>query len=92
VTVALQEFDAILRQVRALDSDASDEAVELRRAIRFLGLSEGRLVEDRRMLEPLHDDMCVVYGPNDENTVEIAEALARIRLTLGGTQREAPEA
>ncbi|MFF7881767.1 hypothetical protein ACH40F_16460 [Streptomyces sp. NPDC020794] len=54
MTVALQEFDAILRQVRALDSDASDEAVELRRVIRFLGLSEGRLVEARRMLEPLH--------------------------------------
>ncbi|MGW1808136.1 hypothetical protein [Streptomyces sp. NPDC002078] len=44
------------------------------------------------MLEPLHDDMCVVYGPDDEETVEIAEALARIRLTLDDTHREAPEA
>ncbi|MET7913203.1 hypothetical protein ACFYS7_01700 [Streptomyces avermitilis] len=43
------------------------------------------------MLEPLHDDMCVVYGPDDEDTVEIAEALARIPLTLDDTRREAPE-
>ncbi|MGI5513465.1 hypothetical protein [Streptomyces sp. CA-106131] len=91
VTVALQEFEAVLRQMRAVDNDASDEAIELRRAIGFLELSEGRLVEARRMLEPLHDDMCVVYGPDDEDTVEIAEALARIHLTLGGTHREAPE-
>ncbi|MGW2698326.1 hypothetical protein [Streptomyces sp. NPDC001296] len=43
------------------------------------------------MLEPLHDNMCVVYGPDDEDTVEIAETLTRIRLTLDGTHREAPE-
>ncbi|MER6062356.1 hypothetical protein [Streptomyces sp. NPDC001792] len=55
-----------------MDSDASDEAIELRRAIGFLELSEGRLVEARRTLEPLHDDMCVVYGPDDEDTAEIA--------------------
>ncbi|WP_406729476.1 serine/threonine-protein kinase [Streptomyces sp. GD-15H] len=91
VTVALREFEAVLSQVRAVDSDACDEAIELRRAIGFLELSEGRLVEARRMLEPLHDDMCVVYGPDDEDTVEIAEALARIRLTADDTHREAPE-
>ena len=44
------------------------------------------------MLEPLHDDMCVVYGPDNEDTVEIAEALARFRLTLDATHRKAPEA
>ncbi|WP_328982441.1 hypothetical protein OG258_43260 [Streptomyces mirabilis] len=92
MTVALHEFEAVLRQVRAVDSDASDEAIELRRAIGFLELSEGRLVEAHRTLEPLHDDMCVVYGPDDEDTTEIAEALTRIRLALGGTHLEAPEA
>ncbi|MGW2938806.1 hypothetical protein ACWDA7_45280 [Streptomyces sp. NPDC001156] len=75
-----------------MDSDACDEAIELRRAIGFLELSKGRLVEVRRMLEPLHDDMCVVYGPDDEETVEIAEALARIRPTQDDTHGEAPEA
>ncbi|MGW9029360.1 hypothetical protein ACWGQ5_35605 [Streptomyces sp. NPDC055722] len=75
-----------------MGSVACDEAIELRRAIEFPELSEGRLVEARRMLEPLHDDMCVVYSSDDEDTVAIAEALARIRLTLDGTHREAPEA
>ncbi|MFF7898283.1 hypothetical protein ACIP4X_04695 [Streptomyces sp. NPDC088817] len=59
MTVALQGFEAVLRRVRAVDSDACDEAIELRRAIGFLELSEGRLVEARRMLQPLHADMCV---------------------------------
>ncbi|MFF2205262.1 hypothetical protein [Streptomyces sp. NPDC058145] len=49
-------------------------------------------VESRRMLEPLHADMCVVYGPDDEDAAAIVEALARIRLTLNRTHREAPEA
>ncbi|MER6151340.1 hypothetical protein [Streptomyces hirsutus] len=92
MTVALQEFEAVLRQVRAVDSDACDEAIELRRAIGFLELSAGRLVEARRILESLHADMCVVYGPDDEDTVEIAEALTRIRLALYGAHREEPEA
>ncbi len=43
------------------------------------------------MLEPLHADMCVVYGPDDEETLEIAEGLTRIRITLDGTRRAAPE-
>ncbi|MFJ4734591.1 hypothetical protein ACIP6V_20320 [Streptomyces sp. NPDC088770] len=91
MTVALQGFEAFLRQVRAVDSDACDEAIELRRAIGFLELSEGRLVEARRMLQSLHADMCVVCGPDDEDTVEIADALAWIRLTLDGAHRETPE-
>ncbi|MFI1764188.1 hypothetical protein ACH41H_19365 [Streptomyces sp. NPDC020800] len=43
-------------------------------------------------LNPLRTDMCVVHGLTDEDTVEIAEALARIRITLDGTHREAPGA
>ncbi|MCZ0988705.1 hypothetical protein [Streptomyces diastatochromogenes] len=43
-------------------------------------------------LEPLRTDTCVVHGLADEDTVEIAEALARIRITLDGTHREAPGA
>ncbi|MFB7456162.1 hypothetical protein [Streptomyces sp. NPDC056188] len=33
----------------------------------------------------------VVCGPDDEDTVEIADALARIRLTVDGAHRETPE-
>ncbi|MFD9285730.1 hypothetical protein ACFWD7_52700 [Streptomyces mirabilis] len=91
VTVAQVKFEAVLRQVKAMDSDARDEAVELRRTIGFLELSQERLDEAQRILEPLHDDMCVVYGTDDEDMVEIAEALARIRLTLNGAHRGTPE-
>ncbi|MEU4122717.1 serine/threonine-protein kinase [Streptomyces virginiae] len=78
VTVALRQFEAILGQVRSIESDASDDAIDLRRSIGFLLLAESRLTEARSMLEPLHADMCVVYGPDDADTKEIAEALARI--------------
>lgn len=91
VTVAQVKFEAVLRQVKAMDSDARDEAVELRRTIGFLELSQERLDEAQRILEPLHDDMCVVYGTGDDDMVEIAEALARIRLTLNGAHRGTPE-
>jgi hypothetical protein len=40
--------------------------------------------EARQVLEPLHQDMCMVFGPDDEMTAEIAEALAVIRLGLDG--------
>ncbi|MET9469008.1 hypothetical protein ABZY44_30275 [Streptomyces sp. NPDC006544] len=35
-------------------------------------------------IEPLHEDLCVVCGPDDEMTAGIAEALALIRLSLDG--------
>ncbi len=82
VTVALQQFQTILGQVRAIESDASDEAIDLRRSIGFLLLAESRLTEARAMLEPLHADMCVVYGPDDDETREIADALIRINYGL----------
>ncbi|MCZ2525377.1 serine/threonine-protein kinase [Streptomyces sp. HB2AG] len=90
VTVALREFEAVLQQVRAVESDVSEEAVELRRAIGFLLLSENRPAEARQVLEPLHADMCLVYGPDDEETAEIADALALIRLTGDETPRGTP--
>ncbi|MEV6741055.1 tetratricopeptide repeat protein [Streptomyces sp. NPDC051104] len=74
-----------------MNSDACDEVTELPCAIGFLERSTGRLVEARRILEPLHDDRYGVYGPDDEDTMEITDVLARIRLTLDDTHREAPE-
>jgi hypothetical protein len=50
----------------------------------MLLLAQGRTEEARHLLEPLHDDLCLVYGPEDELTVEAAEALAVIRLDLDG--------
>ncbi|MDI2125089.1 serine/threonine-protein kinase [Yinghuangia seranimata] len=91
VTAALEQFEAVLRQVRSVDSDVSEEAIELRRAIGFLLLSEGRFAEARHVLEPLYSDLCVVHGSDDEDSLEIADALARIRLAHDEEHRRSPE-
>lgn len=84
VTDALAALQGVLNVVRTVDSDVSEEAVELRHNIGMLLLAQGRAGEARRILEPLHQDMCMVFGSDDEMTVEIAEALALIRLDLDG--------
>jgi tetratricopeptide (TPR) repeat protein len=85
VTDALAALQGVLNVVRAVDSDVSEEAVELRHNIGMLLLAQGRTAEVQQVLEPLHQDMCMVFGPEDEMTVEIAEALAVIRLDLDGS-------
>jgi tetratricopeptide (TPR) repeat protein len=84
VTDALAALQDVLNVVRTLDSDVSEEAVELRHNIGMLLLAQGRAAEARQILEPLHEDMCMLFGPKDEMSVEIAEALAVIRLGLDG--------
>ncbi|MGW0187169.1 hypothetical protein ACWDV7_15600 [Streptomyces sp. NPDC003362] len=59
--------------------------MELRHNIGMLLLAQGRTAEARQVLEPLRQDMCMVFGPEDEMAVEIAEALAVIRLDLDGS-------
>lgn len=51
---------------------------------RDVAVAQGRTTEARQVLEPLHQDMCMVFGPDDEMTVEIATALALIRLDADG--------
>lgn len=82
VTDALAALRDVLDVVRSVESDVSEDAVVLRRDIGMLLLAQGRAEEAQRLLEPLHDDLCVVFGPEDELTVEVAEALALIRLGL----------
>jgi hypothetical protein len=82
-TAALQEFRAVLDQVRQADGDASPDALDLRRGIGMLLLAENRIPEALDVLQPLHDDLKVVYGPNHEETQEIAGILARVRLAEG---------
>lgn len=84
VTDALSALRALLDVVRNVDSDLSEEAVELRRDIGMLLLAQGQAVEAHRILRPLHDDLCLVFGPGDEMTQEVGEALALIGLDLDG--------
>ncbi|WP_405900869.1 serine/threonine protein kinase [Streptomyces sp. NBC_00727] len=83
-TDALAELRTLLAVVRSVDSDLSEEAVELRRDIGMLLLAQGEAAEADRILRPLHDDLCVVFGPDDEMSAEVAEALALISLGLDG--------
>ncbi|WP_371930482.1 serine/threonine-protein kinase [Streptomyces poriferorum] len=83
-TDALAALRGLLDVVRTVDSDLSEEAVELRRDIGMLLLAQGQAAEADRILRPLHDDLCVVFGADDEMTEEVAEALSLIRLGLDG--------
>ncbi|MFE9465529.1 hypothetical protein ACFYNW_17975 [Streptomyces virginiae] len=56
----------------------------LRHNIGMLLLAQNQAAEARQVLEPLHQDMSMVFGPDDEMTVAIADALALIRLDLDG--------
>ncbi|MFB8177709.1 hypothetical protein ACFC8N_16925 [Streptomyces sp. NPDC055966] len=80
---ALKQFQAVLDQVRQADGDASPEALDLRRNIGMLLLAENRVPEALEVLQPLHEDLNLGYGPNHEETREIAEILARIRFAEG---------
>ncbi|MET7809611.1 protein kinase [Streptomyces sp. NPDC005395] len=82
VTEALAGLNGVLETVRAIDGDVSENAVELRRDIGMLLLAQQRAAEAFDVLEPLHEDLCVVFGPHDELTAEVAETLAVIRLDL----------
>ncbi|MEU0448539.1 serine/threonine-protein kinase [Streptomyces tendae] len=82
VTEALAGLNGVLETVRAIDGDVSENAVELRRDIGMLLLAQQRAAEAVEVLEPLHEDLCVVFGPHDELTAEVAETLAVIRLDL----------
>ncbi|WP_416071608.1 protein kinase domain-containing protein [Streptomyces sp. ID01-9D] len=84
VTEALAGLHGVLEAVRAVDGDVSENAVELRRDIGMLLLAQQRAAEAYDVLEPLHTDLCVVFGPDDELTAEVAETLAVIRLDLDG--------
>ncbi|CAM5547323.1 MULTISPECIES: serine/threonine-protein kinase [Streptomyces] len=90
VTEALAGLHGVLDAVRAIEGDVSESAVELRRDIGMLLLAQGRAADAFDVLEPLHADLCVVFGPGDELTAEVAETLAVIRLDLDGGSRSTP--
>ncbi|MBG7698561.1 serine/threonine protein kinase [Streptomyces sp. MC1] len=84
VTEALAGLNDVLDIVRAVDGDVSENAVELRRDIGMLLLAQGRTADAFDVLDPLHADLSLVFGPDDELTAEVAETLAVIRLGLDG--------
>ncbi|MFD0032103.1 protein kinase [Streptomyces sp. NPDC127172] len=79
MTEALAGLRDVLTIVRSAESDATEEALVLRRDIGMLLLAQNRAVEARGVLEPLHTDLEMVEGPDHELTIEVAEVLAIIR-------------
>ncbi|MFF3201746.1 protein kinase [Streptomyces sp. NPDC002962] len=90
VTEALAGLQDVLELVRAIGGDMSEDAVELRRDIGMLLLAQGRTADAFHVLDPLHSDLCMVLGPDDELTAEVAETLAVIRLDLDGGPAGSP--
>jgi tetratricopeptide (TPR) repeat protein len=82
-TAALRQFQQVLIHVRAAAGDATPTALDLRRNIGMLLLSEGKAAEAAAELQPLYEDLRVVYGPSHEETREVADVLARLRLAGG---------
>ncbi len=83
VTTAIGQFREVLAQRRANDGDASPTALDLRRNIGTLLASEGRIAEAQQVLQPLYDDLCVVYGQDHEESEEVHGLLARLRFAAG---------
>ena len=81
-TTALRQFRQVLDHIRVTDSDVSPTAVDLRRNIGMLLLSEGKTDEALTELQQLYDDLILV-DPNHEDVQEIANVLARQRLAGG---------
>ena len=80
-TAALDQFRDVLTRVRAARGDADAMALEIRRSIGLLLLSEARTEEAVAVLQPLYDDLRIVNGDQDENTLEVLDLLTRIRAT-----------
>ncbi|MDG4774985.1 serine/threonine-protein kinase [Solwaraspora sp. WMMD792] len=83
-TAALRQFREVLAYVRDAEGDASDTALDLRRDIVLLLLAEQDIDQAAAELEQLHADLRVVYGPEHEDTLEVGDLLARLRLARQG--------
>jgi tetratricopeptide (TPR) repeat protein len=79
-TAALRQFHQVLTHVRAAAGDASPTALDLRRTIAILLLAEGQPTEAQRMLLPPHEDLSLLYGPQHQETQEVAQLLDRLRI------------
>lgn len=91
-TEALAELNLVLASVNAREGDLSEDAVSLRRDIGELLLGQGRLAEALAVFEPLREDLIVVFGPENEQTFEVAEFIALIRGNNAHTSRSIPPA
>ncbi|MEU6036046.1 serine/threonine-protein kinase [Actinomadura sp. NPDC047616] len=80
-TAALRQFEEALDGYRAALGDGADEVLAIRRDIIMLMLAERRIDEVLPPLRELYQDMYVLKGPGDPDTVEIGDLLDRLEET-----------
>ncbi|GAA2009869.1 serine/threonine protein kinase PkaE [Nocardiopsis rhodophaea] len=78
-TAALRQFREVLDRLRSEEGDVSPTARDVRKNIALVLLSEGDIDAAIDVLEPLHQDLCLVNGLDDEETKEIEDILFRAR-------------
>ncbi|MEV7968529.1 hypothetical protein AB0O34_21455 [Sphaerisporangium sp. NPDC088356] len=90
-----RRFAIIVDEARS--SQSGDAATALRDALRDLGLdqtvldlrrdigslfaAEGQVEDAEAVLQPLHEDLAVLYGLQHHRTWEVRDLLARLRLS-----------
>ncbi|MEV5409535.1 serine/threonine-protein kinase [Thermopolyspora sp. NPDC052614] len=79
VAGALQPFRFVLRYLRERKGDGDEVVLDLRRDIGSLLAVDGQTPRAVAVLQPLHEDLTVLYGPEHPRTLEVRDLLARLR-------------
>ncbi|GGS97634.1 protein kinase [Planobispora rosea] len=82
-TAALEQLRQVLARYRAAKGDGDETVLELRRDIGALLAAEGHVEDAVGVLQPLEQDLNLLYGPAHSLTREVRDLLARLRLTSG---------
>lgn len=77
-TDALNQFEQVLHHVRNRDGDASPLALELRHDVAVL-VAERDAPAAITQFGELYSDLLLVYGPDHDETQEVADILQRLR-------------
>ncbi|WP_157128791.1 hypothetical protein [Nocardia amamiensis] len=72
---AIAGLRSVLDEVVAANGDGGETALLLRYDLGEVLASTGEFTEARTLLDALHEDLCVINGPVDEFTVEVADLL-----------------
>ncbi|MFF5213410.1 protein kinase [Streptosporangium sp. NPDC000396] len=80
---ALEQLRQVLVRYRAAKSDGDEAVLELRRDIGSLLATEGHAEDAIAVLQPLEQDLDLLYGPAHPLALEVRDLLARLRLTSG---------
>lgn len=75
----LTAMRTLIAEVSAADSECSELALELRFDLAELLAVTGDTSGALEYLEPLHTDLCILRGPDDEFTEAVADRVAELR-------------